>query len=599
MRLEGVDFTTFGDLPPIVNASGNVVVTGHTVGIDVEKGEVRTTSGVVSVDNAAFAVPDTSKRPSDAIVEVQLSGGAAALGAIANADPLRALDREKVKPGDLSGTAQASVSVHFPLRPALTDSDIDWKVTIDTKGVTSARKIEGRNISDANVKLIVTPDDVSVYGKAKIEGVAADVSLSFPMSGSTTAGGDRRVRLLIDDDARKKLGVGLDEMLSGSMSALVSEDSDGATQHYDLDLRRARVVLPGIGWTKGIGVPATLTFDLKPASDGYQVQNLVFKGDGFGFSGSATLDSSYNLQSADIDRLSLRAGDAVSHSPDARQGGLRDHGARPVVRSARADRLRTRQQRQERRLPGPRHRRPDRQAHRLQPRGHHQRRADAGFGRRPDAEALLQRPARQQPRDARLRRDAGRNVPQRIGGGRRQLAALHRHVFARQRRQDDHLRHRTARRADGRLSDHGRFRRHQRTGDRPPGRTQEFERVRSEPRSLQSHGRPLPPLRPGPRGRRRPDGRLDGRRDVQRALRLLHDARSPSPGPTCRSSPSTTCSAASRSLAWRSAAARSEGLIGVTFKVEGPIAQPEVAFNPLSAVAPGIFRKIFEFQRPQ
>jgi hypothetical protein len=40
-----------------------------------------------------------------------------------------------------------------------------------------------------------------------------------------------------------------------------------------------------------------------------------------------------------------------------------------------------------------------------------------------------------------------------------------------------------------------------------------------------------------------------------------------------------------------------EGLIGVTFKVDGPIGQPQVYFNPLSAVAPGIFRKIFEFQR--
>ncbi|MEJ0098137.1 MAG: hypothetical protein WDM84_09820 [Bauldia sp.] len=42
----------------------------------------------------------------------------------------------------------------------------------------------------------------------------------------------------------------------------------------------------------------------------------------------------------------------------------------------------------------------------------------------------------------------------------------------------------------------------------------------------------------------------------------------------------------------------SEGLIGVTFKIQGPITQPEVFFNPLSAVTPGIFRKIFEFARP-
>ncbi|MEX0851932.1 MAG: hypothetical protein WD036_01410, partial [Bauldia sp.] len=41
-----------------------------------------------------------------------------------------------------------------------------------------------------------------------------------------------------------------------------------------------------------------------------------------------------------------------------------------------------------------------------------------------------------------------------------------------------------------------------------------------------------------------------------------------------------------------------EGLIGVTFKIEGPISGPHVFINPLSVVAPGMFRKIFEFQRP-
>jgi hypothetical protein len=40
----------------------------------------------------------------------------------------------------------------------------------------------------------------------------------------------------------------------------------------------------------------------------------------------------------------------------------------------------------------------------------------------------------------------------------------------------------------------------------------------------------------------------------------------------------------------------SGGLIGVTFKVDGTLSQPRLFINPLSAVAPGIFRKIFEFQ---
>ena len=39
-----------------------------------------------------------------------------------------------------------------------------------------------------------------------------------------------------------------------------------------------------------------------------------------------------------------------------------------------------------------------------------------------------------------------------------------------------------------------------------------------------------------------------------------------------------------------------EGLVGLTYEVVGTPAQPVLRVNPISAIAPGIFRKIFEFQ---
>jgi hypothetical protein len=41
---------------------------------------------------------------------------------------------------------------------------------------------------------------------------------------------------------------------------------------------------------------------------------------------------------------------------------------------------------------------------------------------------------------------------------------------------------------------------------------------------------------------------------------------------------------------------RDRGLLGITFKLEGPFEQPRLTVNPLSIIAPGIFRQIFEFQ---
>lgn len=41
-----------------------------------------------------------------------------------------------------------------------------------------------------------------------------------------------------------------------------------------------------------------------------------------------------------------------------------------------------------------------------------------------------------------------------------------------------------------------------------------------------------------------------------------------------------------------------EGLLGITYAIQGPIAQPQVLVNPLSIAAPGIFREIFQMTNP-
>jgi hypothetical protein len=41
-----------------------------------------------------------------------------------------------------------------------------------------------------------------------------------------------------------------------------------------------------------------------------------------------------------------------------------------------------------------------------------------------------------------------------------------------------------------------------------------------------------------------------------------------------------------------------EGLLGITYEVTGPTSNPRPVVNPLSAVAPGLLRKFFEFRDP-
>ncbi|MCB1485928.1 MAG: hypothetical protein KDJ88_00560 [Bauldia sp.] len=326
LRVKDASFRTIGDLPPVSGASGNVVVSGKTLGIDLDGGRIDLASGrSVSVDAGAFAIDDVFNPSPTGVVELQLSGPAAALGEIADARPLNVLASRGLAPDDLSGSASAAISLRLPLD--LEEDEIGgamvWKVTVTGKRLASAQPIEGRTFKDADVTITVVPDNFAVTGKATIDGVEADVSISQPLGqqGESSGRGQQLARLSLDKAARDRLGLGLDDIIDGTVGTQISSLADSDGQHYDLDLGPARLTIPGLGWTKGIGVPATLSFDLIPIERGQRVENIVLEGDGFGFHGSALLDSGTGLASAEVDHFALRPGDAMAFTLTATDKG--------------------------------------------------------------------------------------------------------------------------------------------------------------------------------------------------------------------------------------------------------------------------------------
>lgn len=317
LRLADVAFRVFGDLPPISDASGALALTGAALGVHVDSATVRVPSGeTVRIESGAFTITDVFDPAVVAEADVELSGTASALGAIADAQPLEVLARRGVKPDDLSGDADVSLSLRMPLEE--TDGDfedaIQWMVTVVGRGLASRVPIEGRRFDNADVTLVVTPDRFEVSGTADIDGVSAGVSFSQPLdaAGESSGPGQQLARLLLDEAARAKLGLAIDDIVGGTVGVQISGLNEGIGQHYDLDLAAARLTVPGLGWTKGVGVPAALSFDLVPHEDGSVAENIVLDGEGFGFTGTARFDAAGGLVSAAIDRFALRPGDAMT-----------------------------------------------------------------------------------------------------------------------------------------------------------------------------------------------------------------------------------------------------------------------------------------------
>jgi hypothetical protein len=318
-RLEDVSFTTVGTIPEITNVSGNAVVAGSTFGIDIDKGTITAPSGkAVTLTAGIFAVPNTAVANAESRIETQFEGDVGAIAEIANSEPMRAMTRNRIDPANLSGEGKGSLSISMPLKPGLLPSDITWRASLDTTGFASTAPIEGKIIKAGAFTMNATADAFSIAGKATINGVPATIDVTQPLksidSDGDPAAARSSVQLVLDASARKRLGIGLDNMLGGTVGASITDLGDGRKgQRYDLDLKQARLMMAPLGWSKGVGVPARLVFDMLPRDGGgFQIENMVATGDGFGFRGNAVLDAKNGLVSADIDRLSLRKGDQIA-----------------------------------------------------------------------------------------------------------------------------------------------------------------------------------------------------------------------------------------------------------------------------------------------
>ncbi len=311
LSLRDVSFNTFESFPPVVAASGRAVLAGTHFAVDLDGGAILAPNGETLLINAAtFVIGQATAAVPTAHIEVSASGPTSAFAAVADQDPINALQQFGVPADAIAGSGTALMSAHWPLVEGLTIGEVEWRIGLTVTDLASEVPFEGMLITDGDVVLDVTPTVVSVAGVATIDGVAANIDLEIPLTEELE--GRQQLRMVLDEEARERLGFNLQGFLGGIVHATVNDlGAEGEGQHYDLDLTQARVALAPLGWTKPIGVPATMVFDLVTLEDGQEIRNLRLDGDGFGFIGTVELGENGAIARAEITDFALRPEDSV------------------------------------------------------------------------------------------------------------------------------------------------------------------------------------------------------------------------------------------------------------------------------------------------
>lgn len=320
-QVSGSRFDVAGRIPPVRDAEGAVYVGGTDVDIVLESGTVFMTSGrTVSASGGTFRIHDVHRRPLVGALDIAVAGEAPAVIELASYEPINATRRLGIAPEDFSGDVKGRVRADIPLQRDGPMDRLTWDVALDYENLAVAKSFEGQKVTEAKGSIRLDPTKAVIEARARLNGVPAEIAMTNPV-GDSGVEQARRVVLEVDDRSRDALAPGLGTIVSGPFRVEATRRTDGG-QEVQVSLDRATLSLPWVGWNKGAGVPATARFNLVGSEGTTTLQNFRLEGASFGGSGEIRLAGG-GLASARLSGVRLNRGDDVSVSLDRDRGGYR------------------------------------------------------------------------------------------------------------------------------------------------------------------------------------------------------------------------------------------------------------------------------------
>ena len=173
------------------------------------------------------------------------------------------------------------------------------------RGVDIAKPVEGRMLTGMDGHLVVTPERAVLKADALVDGVPMTLDIIQPVDKNADVVFRRVLSGTLSPADREKIAPGTGTLFSGPIGFSLEVDPDvEARQMISLDLTSAKLTVPGIGWTKDKGIAAKLDFVMKTDGNVVKLSDLKLSGKGFSASGEVSLNKG-QLATATFDHVGL------------------------------------------------------------------------------------------------------------------------------------------------------------------------------------------------------------------------------------------------------------------------------------------------------
>jgi Protein of unknown function len=309
----GVTLHPVDEMPSVRDADLKAHVTGRTATVTIGQGVADTPAGrKINISDFTFEVPDMAPKPSPARVKFRVDAPVPAAAEILASDRLSDLSGTLIDPNSSKGTVTATFVMGLPLKGALTKADTTYAVTADLTGFAADKLVMNQKLEADKLKVAANNAGYQVKGDVKINGQQAALDYRKPADGDA----DIKLQATLDDSSRAKLGFDLGPAVSGALPIKVigkigAPDRD-SRMGIEADLTSLKLdnILPG--WVKLPGKSSRAVFNVVQKPQSTRLEDIVIDGGGVSIKGSIEVDQNGDLISANFPTYSPSEGDKTT-----------------------------------------------------------------------------------------------------------------------------------------------------------------------------------------------------------------------------------------------------------------------------------------------
>jgi hypothetical protein len=304
-------------LPPVYDAGMRVRITGRTANVSIAQASMDTESGrKVGLADFVFEIPDLAPKPMQTRTRFRVDAQVPAVAEILSSDRWNEFSGVPIDPNTSRGNVVAQVTLAMPLKQELTKKDTQYTVTADLNNFSADKLVMNQKFEGTNLKVVANNQGYQIKGEVRINGQSAALDYRKPMGDGD---GDIRLTATLDDASRSRLGIDLGPGTTGNiplkLNGKIGSGDRDSRFGVEADLSGLRIdnVLPG--WIKTPGRSSKATFNVVRKEQSTRFEDVLIEGGGVLIKGALEIDDKGDLisgafptyQPSEGDRASLRA----------------------------------------------------------------------------------------------------------------------------------------------------------------------------------------------------------------------------------------------------------------------------------------------------